>query len=718
MKTKMKWKSMAKVFTFLVMMTLVFTTISCRKNESDPAPGPVPPAGNTGITDPFSHGDYKFMTDYEIAHNKKFGGSLLYNVGTGVSNAIGENVIPNIPYSDAMKLIWNVYKYKTKVTPFDSTDYELGQLSNQISELQNDIMQIVGDLEMTQTEILNAIDALETNDEISYSENAYDSATNTGLMYYSYNARLIQQGHGIMPIDTLQTNARKFFVERYHSATSAETDMIGNIGNINTSIMGGTNVYNFNSSVLKRYADGVILNSSGNAMTKQDTNAMNSYKLLENYFLMLLNSQYKALLVYGNAEIAYDTLYGPGIIQQYHENYFEKYIIQELKMFLNVVDYLSVNLVDYRTLGRFAADMDYLSFGIKYDAACSPFLQRANLLNSMILRAVGAPTKDFYITLALPQKYCSSTALSWSFDMDSYPFVLDNNGNLESQYPHTYWNGSTCSADNIISFYRGNGGNFSTAFTQKFADIGISNSPWFKKAGVSMFANVPICWVNPNDPTKTSSTYSATYCLAYGSASLYWPWGYMFVNDQKNLQSAQKFPGSVFGSAFTGEQLDLPSIVGNNGGNLPAAFTYDDCNLGFTGLQYSGNNGGTWFINYRSANINVSPNPNSGNNISVFSSWAATPPPNETGAEIWMSGATYIPDNKVNVPLNADLFLIHTSSPFSKAIGLSWVNISSGPKCMNYGFAYDIYKPTSKTLQFGINYFNQTIYWGTYNIWN
>ena len=716
MQTKMKWNSIANVFICLGMITLIFTTTACRKNNSDPTPDPGTP-DSLGITDPFSHEDYKFLTDDEIVKHKKFGGSLLYKVGIGVENATGENILPNIPYSDGMKLIYNIYKYETKVTPFDSTDYELGQLSTQISELQNDILDLVGDLELTQTEILNAIAGLQTNNLINFIENAYDSATNTGLMYYSYNARLIQQGNGIMPIDTLQANARKFFVQRYHDASTTETDMTGNILSLNTYIMGGLNVYNFNNSVLKRYADGVILNSSGNALTKQDTNAMSSYRLLENYFLMLLNSQYKAFLVYGNAENAYDTVYGPGIIRQYHDNYFKKFIIQEMKMFLNVVDYLSVNLVDYRSLDRFSAEMEYLSFGIKYDAACSPFIQRANLLNSMILHAVGAPTNDFYITMALPQKYCSTTALSWTFNMDSYPLVLDNNGSMESQYPYTYWNGNTCIADNIISFYRGSGGNISSGYLLKFADIGISNSTWHKQTGVSMHANVPVCWINPNDLTKSSSIYSATYCLPFGSASLYWPWGYLFVNDMNNMKSVQNFPGSGFGTAFTGEEIQCPEIVGNNGSNPLSAFTYDDYNMGFNGVKFSSNNGGTWFINYRSANINVSPNPNSGGNISVFSRWAASPP-NETGAEIWMSGGTFIPANKIHEPLQEDLFVMHSSSPFSKANGLSLVNISSGSKCMNYGFALDINKPTNGNLQFGLNYFNQTIYWGTYNIWN
>ena len=716
MQTKMKWNSIANVFICLGMITLIFTTTACRKNNSDPTPDPGTP-DSLGITDPFSHEDYKFLTDDEIAGNKKFGGSLLYNVGVGISNATGANVLPEIPFTDGIDVIWEIYNFNKTQANFSTIDNQLGQLSTQISDLQNELVGIANSLKLTQVNILNKIDQL-SGTVMNNIELAFDSSSTTGLRYFSQNAAKIQKGQSTQTIQDLQAWAQINFVNRYTVNPVDEADMQKQILLLNSAIIGG-NTSNFQTSVLKDFADNIILNQSNNAATRVDTNAMNCYKLLENYFLMMVNSQYKGLLVYGNAVLVKDTTSGGRTALQTFQDKFKAEIVQELNMFLTVVDYLSVNLVEFRTENRFRSDMNYLNFGIKYDGVCGPFISRANLLNSMILQAIGAPTKDFYITIALPQKYCSSTALSWSFDMDSYPLVQDNNGIMKSQYPYTYWNGSTSSPDNIISFYRGNGGNSSKSSTLKYADVGIANSPWYKKAGVSMHAQVPLCWVNPNDPTKTSSTYSKTYCLAFGSASLYWPWGYMFLNDQKNMQNCQNFFANPFDMYL--QLVNLPYVADwdlSNNFNVHSEynkyFTWDDYNIGYNGPETTWKSQ-SFTINYREANIKVDPNPNSGNGMAVISRYATDPPNITKDAYIWFSGGTFLPNSKPGEPLHADLFSIEGFAPSN---GTSLVEISSGSKTMNYGFCLQNDKPAGVTHEWNLNYFSQVIYWGTYNIWN
>ncbi len=710
-------KIVASGFLVLLMMLVV---LSCKKKDDTPIPEPTPTPKPTVPVNIFHSGFHKMMTDDEIIYKKKFAGSFLYEVGAGLR---GED--PGIPYGECVKMLSEIHENNQTKDEFDKIDKQLDSISAQITDLKNEITQLSQQMEISQSAILSQMNTLLTNTYISTINTAYDSTTNGGLCYYSSAARQIQSGQYHITMAQLDSTAMKDFVPNY-GPSAPGNPMPNCINQIQTLILGSPTGPTFASSSIKQFADVIILNQNSPQATV--TYAMNCYKILENYFLMSVNSQFRAFTIYGNALYRAET----DTTESNHDyrNFlagFTAIIQSELRMFLLVTDYLSVNLVDYRNPWIFNSDAQvYFNTGLKPDEVCASFIARANMLNQLINFSLGQPTKDFYLTISVPRNYGNSATLTWTSSPGTYPLTIDNGGSLISRYPYTGWSTApqqvgTCSADNNITFYRDNDGTGgSTKVSLGNITIAINGAPWRQISKLQ--GNASVGYYNPNDITATpQSSYSSTYCLAFGSVSSCWYWGYLWLNDNaaNNMVQATSVNWQVpngnsgehtHNSVFMMENDDENDHTAHYGGN----FYWSYNSLGYSGT-FPTTSKSDWLLTgqLRSAVINVSGSSatySPSNNI--YFSYSLIPFSWTESDEYYFAG-TEINKNWTNASL---LNNFQTSSTKYAQSSVSTATVGAGEHTFNVGFYTLNPAETGNFNSCSITWYGQVIYGGTYNI--
>jgi len=709
-------KKLIKSITFLAVVlmfaSLVVLNSSCRKKESPMNFTPINSA-NSNPESLFKTNGYKFLTFAETSSPNPFLGSLIYHMGTGIGE--GENE-PDLPFGDIIDAMKELHENKQTESDFAKIDQELDQALQLDTLIMQDIQNLSNQLYMTQANIITYISGMATHSYVTNVKGAVDSGRNVGLRYYTKNTKLALQGKPSITISTLQNEVVPNFINRYAQSPVDDNDMQLQISKLNDLVCPG-----FSTSVLKIFTDDIILHNNANAYTKIPGNALSTYKLLENYFLYILNAQFKALIVYSNAENAWETG-GDSVVQYYITQGFRPMIENDFAMFLEVVDYLSINLIDYRTTSQFNTDLESFNYGIAIDHACGPFISRANLLARMIRLSIGQNPGSLFLTMSLPRNYCSS-AMSFSTGLNTYPFTIDNGGMHKSQYPYTYWTGSSSAPDNKVCFYRGNGvDNISPSGDLVPIPVSFPTIPWSHLSIPS--GNVSMVWVNPDDPSQTSPSYSSTFCISFGSASLYWPWGYLHFNDNANLHNA----GTNFlWNSFNGStsQCNPPVFCTTDGGgndyphNSFLQYFIESYNqIGYNGPLCETSHQ-CYVVDCRVSDVNIGNNQSDQDpkTISAFT-YYYTSPPYLTQAKMHMYGGTdmVIPQNAgQRVESNRTLFDI---TSFSEESGVTNVQVSSGSKSYNFGFWLDNPNSTGNVHALTLNYYCQIIYNGSYTIWN
>ncbi|MEI7725550.1 MAG: hypothetical protein WCK09_10630 [Bacteroidota bacterium] len=717
MKPKQLFK---KITPFLLLMALmVIVAISCKKKDEEPTP--TPPTPGPVLPPLFSSSPKLIMTNFEISQKNKFPASLLYNVGYGLRGEDPEIPMPSL--KKLAKVAWEVHDYVHTEHRFDTIDSQLMQISQQLTVLQNDVVALSHQVTFVTDEILTTMKSIVANTYVTNINNAFDdSSSNTSLRFYSWNANQNQQ----VPVspDTISWSklseyVQTDFIDVYQGANSGDDhDMKNCISQLHTLIMGNSQApYSFSGSSLKTMADLIITSSQNKIYTSEE--ATMAYRVVEDYFMSSLTSQFKALIVWANAAVANDTIDGPKLVAQYIQGGFGTTVKDELSMFINVADYMAVNLYDHRTLTNFGNDMNYFGYGIKEDAICGQLIARANMVNTMILAALATPVNDFYITMALPAKY-SSGVLGWTGGGTAYTTILDQGGSVISQYPYTYWESSAAYYDNVVSFYRGNGGNGgSTHVNLSQVNIGITGATWRNSGGLS--GNAPIGYYDPNDLSKApQSTYTLTYSLAFGSVSLCWPWGYMYLNDNNNnvMTNCSDYemdsPISSHGpmpyvaqyemSSGGDRWLEQPEYEKEN-----SYMTWGDESLGYNGPTLNANQ--MFFTNVRTAAVTLSSNPliTSGTGIYLFSTYTTDPLDYSGTATQKFWGGTNISDKKST----KDLFNVSGNNVQSGTVDAA---ISSGSNSINFGFSVMLAKPTGNSHEVSLSFYSQPIYWGNCSV--
>jgi hypothetical protein len=287
--------------------------------------------------------------------------------------------------------------------------------------------------------------------------------------------------------------------------------------------------------------------------TSQDS-VMNTYLLLEKYFLTLYCYQLKGLLILQNADNVLDSMNpnppNPSTFSNYMDSRFKPWIMDELLAYNNAVNYLVVSMVDYRTKDQFNSDNNYLATGIAKDSVYYQVLARARILTVQILNSYGYDEGGLYGKIIVPANYLGSgttatpevsPTVTPTFSPAPFPTPLVNLAGsstpapltqkmttYRSIFPYPSWCGNYVSCDNnwtVADLY--NTDLPSGTYTLTLNDGGLSITPW--NHSNTQLGSGTVMYYCPNGNSSKyppTSQPTDTNTVKFGFFSGRWNFGY------------------------------------------------------------------------------------------------------------------------------------------------------------------------------------------------
>lgn len=503
-----------KRISFLLVGLIILLVDSCRKDFDDNwADVPINEPGN-------------WIVPY-VFPDKKLGG-LEDNFAANEIKELGEG----LGISELLKggleigsLIFEIYEYKHTEARFDEIDDKLDGIKDQIEELDKKMKKIEHDLEINVADLTSFVATQNILPLISQIEVAYSDANIDGFRYYSDKAKAYKEDptnpSNIANMEYLKSYVPTYAAKVYPGGSNSMANLIHEIYNYLCTDLGT------GANALQAYAKTLILNSEGRII--DSTQALNTYLYFESYFLKIVNYQFQAATIYMNAAHFIDSTQILGFEKDYWK-YFSNDITKEINYFLQMVDYLTVNMAEYRDKQRFLEDMKYADVGLAPDKVFYNVNARSQFVANMIYSALGIKPPVISGHILIPSKYTSdgSTSLpTLNLSIGSENIVASVNQSIGSMIPYTYWKNKTCHPDNNWLVYR-----FSADTNSVWSDapqeIVVSNPPWPSNEDAK--GSVTPLYYNPRNPSQTSKvkTDSCTFQFAYFSAN--WQWGYMYLS--------------------------------------------------------------------------------------------------------------------------------------------------------------------------------------------
>jgi hypothetical protein len=325
---------------------------------------------------------------------------------------------------------------------------------------------------------------------------------------------------------------------------------------------------------------------------------MNAYLMLENYFIGIITYQLQGGTIYIN--ILNDPNVNPGDpthvnSTNYINDNFRPMIKAEVLQYLKTVNYLAVNIHDYRdpNTNMYAQDMAYQNYGIASDPVYVNILARSRFLCAQIMSSLGENDFGLYGAIVTPYNYTDGTGttpnntLTLNFSGPQNFSMTVTGQKIQSQFPYTQYSGENASPDNNWLFY-----DFSTmqdpgqtgnsyfdpnlpggTYNITFKDNGTSSYPWPHLSGYNQLGSVNIQYFDPNniDLNNTTTTPDTIHTLKFGYGSARWSWGFQRMSFSNVSQWT--IPSSltsneityVSGSAISGKNFANPFYT-----NFPA----------------------------------------------------------------------------------------------------------------------------------------------------
>lgn len=475
--------------------------------------------------------------------------------------------------------------------------------------------------------------------------------------------------------------------------------------------------------------------------TSQDT-VMNAYLLLEKYFLTLYCYQLKGLLIIQNVDNLLDSMKptppNPSTFSTYMDYVFRPYIREELIAYNNAVNYLVVNMVDYRTKDQFNSDNNYLATGIAKDSVYYQVLARARILTLQILNSYGYDEGGLYGKIIVPANYPGSgttatpevsPTVTPTFSPAPYPTPLVNLAGsptpvpslapltqkmitYQSIFPYPSWCRNYVSCDNnwtVAELY--NTDLPSGTYTLTLNDGGNSITPWIhSKTELGSGTVMYYCPNGNSSKYPPTSQPTDTNTIKFGFFSGRWNFGFeIFCNGPF---SYWKVSGAQFQVDWGDRPLkvDNPGLFNNVTGFKPEYFSTDFATYLY---PYTGNTSSTdlinkmgsysdtfsdtkhepWFTGYKiylryfmaSAPENIVPQ---GLNGDVYATWFYNVTGGMTGADTSKPddyATNYGVYSEDNVTQNI-LYLVNDTNSLKSS--LSWNDVKQ--TTMNPGREYDL----------------------------
>jgi hypothetical protein len=595
---------------FLFSLLLMIATVSCRK--SDVTYNPVPPGPTNKEVNVFTNQPLRMVSDFEHSNSLPFQANLCYQVGSAM---VGEGgTIGTI--GEIIKTLKEVHDYKKPDTAYDNLKNGINSLQSQITALTSQITALGQQLSLDVSQLTGYMGTLYTNTYIGYLRDALDSTASDGLTYFPKTAALYKT-QGLSPTNplvlSLQTDAVSYanLVHPTPGAPSIQYDMKNIVTQLNLLIVpAGTP----NNNVVMNYTNEIINACQGKGYNDA-ASVHNLYMLLECYFLSLVNYQFQATNIYSNACSLVDST-GTDARDWYTET-FTTMIEQEVAVYLHAVNYLMVNVNDYRTQNQFLSDLKYADAGLSENMVVLPAMARAQFVANMLYTALGKPCPVIAGSIITPNKYSngsnsyintiSLTAVAPGVAGKPYNATADNNfgiNGIPSQIPNTTWvSGSptVCNPDNHWNVYN-------------FGTLGVPDSNWHLLPGQTMGVQindngnqnpwphniqiqgqVNLLWYNPADPSQTSTSQTSTCTMQYGYFCGSWGWGFPYVShsDLSLMARTPTFNIDHFNNTLQGGNIwdAQPPFMAttDEGGNIyihsPDGFTFDYNSL--AGMYYN-----------------------------------------------------------------------------------------------------------------------------------
>ena|GEM_PF-5930572 len=531
MKTRYLEYKTIYIVGFLLLM-LIIGLLSCRKYDSTYAPVYPNLQNQDGLT-VFPPRTLNMLTLEEQSGGKEFPGYMHYALG----KSLGGTAID--AFKEVGSLLMDIHKDKVAKQEYATVTNDLNNITNQLSTLNQDVINLGIQLQNMQIDISSQLNAMALAADINTISVAFKTTDHTGLIYYAQMAQAAKSSaDSTSLLQALDQEAiASYATPIYHGTTNIQSAISGLHGTICNP--------NFKQSPLKLFVDNIL---SQNVNIQDSAKAMVAYKILEDFFIYLLNYQNQGLTILCNV----DSLVGlPGEFTSYFNGTYRSFMQEEVSYFLKTADYLTVNVSDYRTKERFNADMPYSRNGMAPDRIFPNVIARSRFLANLIYEAAGLPTYSINGTMTVPQNYQNGinppvTSISIiagdGATMKTITATADMN-TVSSIYPCTSWTVNTstkngnCQASPIWVVYNFQG--LATDFSRSShysletdPNTEQGDYPWPHTVSPIGISSVNAMWYNPQHPDAGTATYfrTVTNTVHFGCFSGTWYWGYQYLS--------------------------------------------------------------------------------------------------------------------------------------------------------------------------------------------
>jgi hypothetical protein len=240
-----------------------------------------------------------------------------------------------------------------------------------------------------------------------------------------------------------------------------------------------------------------------------------------------------------------------------------------------------------------------------------------------------------------------------------------------------------------------------------------------------LLGTASVGYYNPNDLSAApQSSYSSTYCLAFGSVSCCWYYGYLWLNDNDN-NNIEQCPNVNWanGTVWSPDSWHPSPVVmtfnedDDKTSSYASNFYWGDNSLGYRGT-FPKSSGGDYLTTgmLREGAFNVGANTATyGSTISMYFNYSVDPFAWQSSEEYYVAG-TNITNGWTNGDLLNYVVMENQNKPSESSTSTAYV--SSGMVNFNVGFCASNKDETGNANSCTMEWYSQVIYNGTYNIWS
>jgi hypothetical protein len=474
------------------------------------------------------------------------------------------------PFKEIGESLWETYDYFHTEAEFAQINNTLSQIQQQITVLQSDVSQLSNQLNITTNELSNLDITIVLNQYIVDIQNAMDSTTITGLQYFPRRAAQFKAGQiTLSQFQTDTANLRLFAYSVYHNSDNMDvTDWAKQLNML---------LFPDDATAALMPLANLIIQKMTNANLTDSVSVLNAYILLESYFLQVVNAQFQCATLYTNADIFYNPA-DTAAPTAWFTDTFTTYITKEVKSYLTVVDYLMVNLDDYRSQQRFVSDMQYANAGLAPDNITFHSLARSRFVAKLLFGAVGLNSPVVNGHIILPATYATIGNAAISVNVNNT--ILDTTPTqIPGQIPYALWvdgNPAICHPDNKWNVYTfgtlgKSDGTWATT-SQPFQVVASgTQDPWVHF--VPSQGTITPKYYNPQFPNQTSPTKTSECTVEFAYFSASWKWGFLqltntqltdnWVKSNKPVKD-QFFDFSTYNSSLVENSANVPFAATTN----------------------------------------------------------------------------------------------------------------------------------------------------------